>query len=178
MEDSYNSMYTNADYSFNTAMTDSTATAAAGFGIAYGLVILILSVIAIVSLWKLFTKAGKHGWAAIVPFYNQIVLLEVIGRPWWWLLLMMFVPFFGIWISVVVMLDLAKSFGKSVGYGILLLLVPFIGFPLLAFSKDAKYVGPVAQGHDGFGPAPDRAPVASVMQAPVPPVVPPTAPQQ
>ena len=37
--------------------------------------------------WKIFTKAGKPGWASIVPIYNIIVLLEIVGKPWWYLLI-------------------------------------------------------------------------------------------
>jgi hypothetical protein len=36
---------------------------------------------------KIFAKANKPGWAAIIPIYNMIVLLEVVGRPFWWILL-------------------------------------------------------------------------------------------
>ena len=45
-------------------------------------------VIAVVAaFWRVFTKAGEPGWAVLVPFYNIIVLLKIIGRPWWWLVL-------------------------------------------------------------------------------------------
>ena len=94
------------------------------------------------SLWQIFTKAGKPGWASIIPFYNIIVLLEIVGRPWWWLLLM-FVPFLNFVIAIIVYIDLAKSFGKGVGFAIGLLLLPFIFFPILAFGS-AEYLGPAA----------------------------------
>lgn len=114
-------------------------------------------IVMVVSLWKLFVKAGKPGWAALIPVYNNIVELEIVGRPVWWVLLLMLVPFLNIWVSIVLVLDLAKSYGKSTNYGIFMVLLPVVAFPMLAFSKDTKYVGPVAQGLDGFMPAPDRA---------------------
>jgi hypothetical protein len=107
-----------------------------------GLISLAISVVVIVATWRVYTKAGKPGWAAIVPFYNVYVLLKIVGRPGWWLLLYL-VPIVDIVIAVVVCVDLAKAFGKSGGFAVLLFLLPFIGFPLLAFG-DATYLGPLA----------------------------------
>jgi hypothetical protein len=105
---------------------------------------LALAVLMIVSVWKIFTKAGKPGWAAIIPFYNIWILLETVGRPGWWLLLY-FIPFVNIVIAIIVALDLAKVFGKDGAYGFFLLfLFPFIGYPMLAFGS-AKYVRPSAR---------------------------------
>ena len=53
------------------------------FFIYFALIILV-----IVSMWKIFAKAGKPGWAAIIPIYNIIVLFEIIGKPAWWVVLL------------------------------------------------------------------------------------------
>ena len=108
-------------------------------GIGAGAVILYLAivVIMIVGMWKVFEKAGKPGWAAIVPFYNTIVLLRIVGRPAWWFLLFL-VPLVNVVVSIVVYFELAKVFGKGAGYAVLLFLLPVIGFPMLAFG-DSKY---------------------------------------
>ena len=98
----------------------------------------------IASIWKVFTKAGKPGWAAIVPIYNLVVLLEIVGRPIWWIVLFC-LPCVNIFAMVMLALDLAKSFGKSTGFAIGMIVVPFICYPMLAFG-DARYRGPaVAQ---------------------------------
>ncbi|MDD3480667.1 MAG: DUF5684 domain-containing protein [Patescibacteria group bacterium] len=114
-------------------------------------VVLAVAVFMIVCMWKIFVKAGKPGWAAIVPIYNVIVLLEIIGRPAWWVLFLFasVIPFVG-WIAalafgIIIALDLAKSFGKDTGFGILLPLLPIVGYPMLAFGK-AEYKGPSASG--------------------------------
>ena len=44
---------------------------------------LLVIVLVIAGMWKTFAKAGKPGWASIVPIYNVIVLLEIAGRPLW-----------------------------------------------------------------------------------------------
>ncbi len=113
------------------------------------LVMLAVFVFMVICMWKIFTKAGKPGWAAIIPIYNYIVLLEVVGRPIWWILALFasFIPFVG-WIialavNIIVSIDLAKSFGKSAGFGIIVALFPIVGYPILAFGKDT-YSGPAA----------------------------------
>lgn len=87
-------------------------------------------------MWKVFTKAGQPGWAAIIPIYNFYVLLKVIGKPIWWLVLLIVFPVF--WILSA--LALANSFGKGIGFAIGLMLLGPIFLPILGFG-DAKYVG-------------------------------------
>jgi hypothetical protein len=104
-------------------------------------VIWLAIVVAIVaSAWIVFTKAGKPGWACLIPFYNLWVVLEIVGRPWWFLLLML-IPFVGFIVTIIVCIDLAKSFGKGTGFGIGIAFLCFIFIPMLAFG-DAQYGGP------------------------------------
>lgn len=91
----------------------------------------------IAALWKVYEKAGKPGWTAIVPIYNIVVLLEIVGRPLWWILLM-FIPIANIVVSVIVYHDLSKAFGKDVGFTIGIIFLPFIFIPILGFG-DAQY---------------------------------------
>ncbi len=105
--------------------------------IEFALIALVLT-----SMWKIFVKAGKPGWAAIVPFYNILIELEILGRPWWFLLLL-FVPVANFVIAVIIVFDMAKVFGKSTAFGFGLLFLNIIFYPILAFGS-AKYVGPVA----------------------------------
>jgi hypothetical protein len=104
---------------------------------------LAFAVFSIVAMWRIFTKAGKPGWAAIVPFYNTYVLLKVVGRPGWWLVLL-FVPLVNFVIVILVLVDLAKAFGKSGGFAVLLIFLQPIGMGILAFSGNAVYRGPLA----------------------------------
>lgn len=103
---------------------------------------LVVVVLLVASLWKMFVKAGKPGWAAIVPFYNMIVLLQVVGRPLWWFV-MLLIPFVNIVFAIIIANDTSKSFGHGVGMTLLLIFLPFIGYPMLGFG-DAKYTGPSA----------------------------------
>ncbi|WP_210718295.1 DUF5684 domain-containing protein [Amycolatopsis acididurans] len=112
----------------------------AGFVIAIALISLAFGVLMIAAMWRVFSKAGQPGWAAIIPIYNTIVLLRVVGRPWWWVLLML-IPFVNIVLLFIVYIDLAKSFGQGTGFGVLTVFFPYICVPILGFGS-ARYVGP------------------------------------
>ncbi len=119
----------------------------------YLVIELIIAVIMIVSWWKLFEKAGKPGWASIIPFYNIYIMLEIAGLQWWWLLIIIFLPFIpiigliveiGVWFYV--NLKFVQSYGKDTGFAIGAFFLPFIFYPIMAFNKDINYVGPAGQG--------------------------------
>jgi uncharacterized membrane protein YoaK (UPF0700 family) len=103
------------------------------------IVYLAICVVMIVAVWKIFTKAGKPGWASIVPIYNIIVWLQVVNRPIWWILLL-FIPIVGFIVAIILTNDLAKAFGKGVGWTIGLLFLPMVFLPILGFGDD-EYVG-------------------------------------
>jgi len=94
-------------------------------------------------MWKVFAKAGQPGWAALVPIYNMIVLLQIVGRPTWWLLLF-FVPIVNIFIGLMVINDLSKSFGKGTGFTLGLIFLSPIFWCILGFGP-AQYIGPGAK---------------------------------
>ena len=89
---------------------------------------------------KIYSKGNKPGWACLIPIYNIIALLEIVGKPWWWLLLFL-IPGVNIIFMIWMMNLLSLSFGKSEGFTIGLILLPFIFYPILGFG-DAKYQGP------------------------------------
>ena len=98
----------------------------------------------VVGAWRVFKKAGKPGWAALIPIYNVIVLLQITGKPIWWIVLYL-IPFVNLVVDILVSLELARRFGKGLGLGLGLALLPFIFYPVLGFG-DAQYLGsgPVA----------------------------------
>jgi hypothetical protein len=116
------------------------------FGNLFTVVCLIVGVALVVFMiaagWKVFVKAGQPGWAVIVPIYNMVVILKIVGRPMWWIVLF-FIPLVNLVMGIIVYIDFAKSFGKGAGFGIGLMLLGFIFFPILGFG-DARYVGPAA----------------------------------
>jgi hypothetical protein len=132
----------------------SDSSAAAGLmGTGMMLFIVAVSIVCIAAFWKVFVKAGQPGWAAIIPFYNVYIMLKIIGRPAWWLVLM-FIPIVNVVIAVIIAMDMAKSFGQTAVFGIVLLFFfSIIGYLILGFGS-AQYVGPAA--------APQQARAAAV----------------
>ncbi|MBO5414379.1 MAG: signal peptidase I [Bacilli bacterium] len=117
-----------------------------GFVATYSIVLLVFVVLTVVGNWKVFEKAGKPGWAAIVPIYNTVVLYQVSGlNPW--LLLLYLVPFVNyiamFVLSIMLAGKLAKAFGKGTGFAVGIFFLQPVFTLILGFG-DAKYEGPVA----------------------------------
>ena len=127
MYDYYN--YNTTGYASNYTMPTSSIV----IGLAVGILV-------IVSLWIIFKKAGKPGWASIVPIYNIIVLIHIVGLPLWYLVLLI-IPFANIYAIFKIYIELAHKFGKSTGFGVLSVFFSEICLPILAFDKNATYKG-------------------------------------
>jgi hypothetical protein len=110
--------------------------------LAWLIVVIALYVLLFVGWWMIFTKAGEEGWKAIIPIYNVLVLLKIVGREWWWIILML-IPLVGFVIWILIALDLAKSFGRGTGFAIGLIVFPYIFSLILGFGADT-YRGPAA----------------------------------
>lgn len=91
----------------------------------------------IASVWVTFEKAGRPGWASLIPIYNGVVILQIAGKPWWWIFLYL-IPVVNLLIAVLTMIAFAEKFGMGMGFGLGLLFLGFIFFPILAFG-DARY---------------------------------------
>ena len=115
----------------------------AGFGAVSYVISLAIAIFSIVSMWKVFVKAGKPGWASLIPVYNTVVLFQIAGmNP---LLILLFlipiVNFIAIPVLMIMLyVKLAKAFGKSGGFAVGLLFLNVIFMAILAFS-DAEYQG-------------------------------------
>lgn len=108
-----------------------------------GLIWLAVVVFLIVAVWKVFTKAGKPGWASLVPIYNAYVMLVIAGKPGWWLVLM-FIPVANLVVGILASIGLAQRFGKGGGFAAGLILLPIVFVPILGFGS-AKYQGAPAR---------------------------------
>ncbi|MCG1003534.1 MULTISPECIES: DUF5684 domain-containing protein [Halobacterium] len=116
------------------------------FALLFALVVLVAVV---GGTWMTFSKAGEPGWAAIIPIYNLYVMLKIGGNEWWWLLLFL-VPIVNIFVAVKMFVDIARSFGFGVLFGIGLWLLPVVFFPVLGFG-DYEYHGPGGRGPGASG---------------------------
>ena len=115
---------------------------------------LALIVFVVSGYWKAFEKAGEPGWASIIPIYNYIVMLRIAGKPEWWIFLM-FVPLVNIFVAISMLIGVARNFGQSTGFGLGLVFLGFIFWPILGYGDEYRYQ-PLENGYyedriDEFG---------------------------
>ena len=141
------------------------------FGVLFIIVLLIALAVAIVQLigqWKLYKKAGKGGWEAIIPFYCNWVLVEIAGLKWYWFLFFFAPLISGIvnleWLGWLVYLfgmfnifyNISKKFNKGIGFAICLTLFTPICICILGFSSKAIYDKSIAVSPNGVFGSPDN----------------------
>lgn len=138
---------------YSSSYSSESAGILAGIGITFIVIYLAILVLMVASMWKVFEKAGKPGWAAIIPIYNTLVMIEIVGKPTIWILWCL-IPCVNIVFSIWLINLVSKSFGKEEGFTVGMLLLPFIFWPILGFGS-ARYVGPsAAEAQTGFGKNP------------------------
>ncbi len=101
---------------------------------------LILQVIHFLGTWKLYVKAGRKAWEAIIPVYNAVVLMKIINRPWWWVILL-FIPVINVIMLPVIWVETIRSFGKNSTTDTILVIVT-LGFYIfyVNYMLDATYI--------------------------------------
>jgi hypothetical protein len=163
------------DYTTTTSTSSGSSGASSAVSLVLFALLFVFVVLMIASMWKVFQKAGRPGWAAIVPIYNGWVMLEIGGQPGW-IVLLGLIPFVGglivVIFQLIATLEIGRRFGKGGAWSFFLLFfpLPFIGWPKLAFS-DATYTNPAAGG-DVTGAAPPATPTPATN--PLPPTTPQT----
>ncbi len=103
--------------------------------ILFILPIVILTMLLIVSMFKIFKKSGRNGLLIFVPLYNLYVLADIaIGNGLF--LILFFIPI----VNMYMFFKLAKIFGKDTKYSIIFALFSIILLPYLAFDN-SQYLG-------------------------------------
>lgn len=132
------------------------------------LFMILIIIFQIIGEWKMFKKAGKNGWEAIIPYYNTWTLIEISGCKWWYFLISIGSSFLSFnitlnlndsslnfnllegvgtlvnyFIMYSVNYNIAKKFNKDYWYAIGMTLLPFVFYPILGlgkseFNKDVK----------------------------------------
>lgn len=129
------------------------------FGIIILMIVLVMCILYAIGRWKLYKKAGKNGWEAIIPFYNDWVYVEIAGLNWWWYLIVIattvvnilnqvadvfngiasissLISLFGLFVCNY---NISKKLNKDVTLAILMTLFPFIMIPLIGFSDNYNW---------------------------------------
>ena len=98
---------------------------------------LAIVVLVVAGWWKMFAKAGQPGWGSLIPIYNLYLLIKIAGRPGWYLLLFL-IPLVNFILGIVIALDVARNFGKGIGFLLGMLFFPYVFYPILGFGS-AQY---------------------------------------
>ena len=106
------------------------------FSIFIGLllnIIILFWLITVEAQWKIFKKAGRQGWESLIPIYNTIIFLQICQKPTWWFFLLL-IPIVNLIVAIIVLHGLSLTFGKTEGFTVGLIFLPFVFFPLLGLS--------------------------------------------
>lgn len=104
------------------------------------LLILVVALFLIVAMWRTFERAGEPGWASLVPIYNLYIMTRIAGLSGWWVVAA-FIPIANIVFWFVISIGIARRFNRSAGFGVGLVLLPFIFYPILAWGDDRVSAG-------------------------------------
>lgn len=129
------------------------------YGILFFIIFLAICILLITANWKIFTKAGKPGWAALIPFYNVYILSDITfgnSNYFIWYITISVITYIArvfsigalstlagaafVILQIFFCIKISKAFKKSGGFTVGLVLLPFIFFPILGFSND-EYLG-------------------------------------
>ena len=102
---------------------------------------LAVGILVLVAQWKVYKKAGERGWASLIPFYSQYVLVKITWGNGW-LFLLGLIPIVNIVVYIMVSIKMARAFGMGTGFAVGLILLPSIFYLILGFG-DSVYYGPV-----------------------------------
>ena len=90
--------------------------------------------------WRLYQKAGKKTWEALVPIYNAVILMDIIRRPRWWVILL-FIPIINLMLFPVIWVETLRSFGKNSSVDTALGLLSFGLYTYrINYDKNATYI--------------------------------------
>lgn len=117
------------------------ASGGAGAGAILTLFFFAMIIVMIAAQWMVFTKASQPGWACLIPILNFLVILKLVKRPMWWILLLL-IPFVNFVTLIIIFVDLAKAFGKGVGFAIGLIILGPIFYLILAFGSATYQLEP------------------------------------
>lgn len=129
------------------------------------LVLVVAAVIIyFIGLWKVFQKAGKNGWEAIVPFYSSWILVEISGLAWWYAVIIIasslgvvagstgigaLLSLAALVANYFVCFNLSKKFHQDIGFSVLMFFFSFVMIPILGFSEKYQYDAYVSVSENG-----------------------------
>lgn len=104
--------------------------------------IMIYTAVSAVASASVYEKAGEPGWKVLIPFYNTYTMFKfVYGEKEGWRFLLLLIPVANIVFSILLCIELARSFNKGGWFAVGLIFLPIIFMCILGFSKSTRYIG-------------------------------------
>lgn len=103
---------------------------------------LIIVIVQVVCGWRLFEMAGHKGWECLIPLYGSYAFCEIVYGTGW-LFALQLIPWVGVVFSLKFALDAALAYGRTRLFGVGMFFISIVFYPMLAFSSDTTYEGPV-----------------------------------
>lgn len=105
------------------------------------LIFIPITILRVIGLWKMFEKAGRPGWEALIPVYSIYIMIKLSGRPTWWIIWYL-IPVINLIFMLGLRVDFARCYGKYkfVEHAASVIFA-FIAFPVWGFDKDTRYLG-------------------------------------
>lgn len=113
--------------------------------IIFSLMVLAVTAVTMAGIWQIFTKTGEAGWKSLVPLYNVMLWLQMIGRPGWYVLALVTPPT-AVAVWAVLAFGTARSFGRGILFALGVTFLPFVFIPVLGFGQSV-YVGPMGPSY-------------------------------
>ncbi|MFZ9332233.1 MAG: signal peptidase I [Chitinophagaceae bacterium] len=107
-----------------------------------GWMIFMLAVIGLhAGLFGMFKKAGIEGWKALIPVYNTWLMVKKMDLKIYWFFFQL-IPIAGQFVTIWIGIKFVEHFGRfHLIHHAATVLVPFIYFPYLGFSKNERFGG-------------------------------------
>ena len=98
-----------------------------------------VQIIHFLGTWKLYVKAGRKAWEALVPIYKGVVLMQIINRPKWWVILL-FIPVVNLLMFLVIWIETIRAFRfyKKIDSALVILTLGFYIY-YINYATDATY---------------------------------------
>lgn len=126
--------YSSDYYSYGSDAASGAVGAFMGFMLVYCLVILAIAIVLLIAEWKVFKKAGKPGWAALIPFYNLYTLFDIVYPGNGIKFLFLLIPFYNIYVYIKLYIDLAKAYGYGGVFAVGLIFLSPIFMCIMGFG--------------------------------------------
>ena len=99
------------------------------------IITVIFLIIMLVSCFRIFEKAKIDGYKVLIPFYNLYLFVKIADLPIFFVPILL-IPIINVFIFWYISFRIGERFGKNIIFNLGMCVVPFVFYPILAFSNN------------------------------------------